>query len=120
MSPGPAVRVERSGGRSLVECQSRVGTIEDALELVSLCIENGADRLLCEARQLPEAFFDLRSGFAGEFLQKLQNYGIRFAAILPDSERQGPRFQELLLEANRGNDFRTFERREDAEDWLSK
>jgi hypothetical protein len=62
--------------------------------------------VLLEAEQLPPAFFDLRSGFAGEFLQKLQNYQLRVAAVFPTDGEDGNRFREFMAEATLGRTFR--------------
>lgn len=91
----------------------------EALELVAACGENGTDRLMLHAGNLTEDFYRLRTGLAGEILQKFGNYRIRVAAVLtPELVNQG-RFREMVLEANRGNEFRVFYNREAAERWLT-
>jgi hypothetical protein len=109
--------VERSG-RRFVEWIEPVEHVEDAVDLIEACFEHEAPRLLLDARMLPEAFFDLRSRFAGEFIQKLQTYGLRLALVLPDDESHGERFREFVREARRGRGFRTFGTRDEAEGWL--
>jgi hypothetical protein len=108
---------ERDGAR-ILECADAIGP-RDALELVVACLEHDATRLLVESRFLPPEFFDLKTGFAGELLQKMQNYGIRLAGVFPSEEGSGERFRELLREARRGRGFRAFAAREDAEVWLA-
>jgi hypothetical protein len=66
----------------------------------------GADWLaLHESRIAPE-FFDLRTGIAGEVLQKFVNYRVKFA-ILGDISRYTDRSESLralVRESNRGRD----------------
>jgi Domain of unknown function (DUF4180) len=97
------------------ECAGSIRQPTDVLEWVA----SGSDALLVEAHQLPPEFFDLRTGFAGELLQKIQNYGLRVAAVFPSEEGYTQRFKEFLLEARRGPRFRAFAAREDAERWLA-
>ncbi len=110
-------KVERGGVR-FVECVEPIAQVSEVLELVAGCIEHDATGVLIESRMLPPEFFDLRSGFAGEFLQKLVNYGLRLAAVFPNEAAYGERFREFLVEAKRGRSFRSFSERADAEAWL--
>jgi PadR family transcriptional regulator, regulatory protein AphA len=91
----------------------------EALDLVAACGENGTERLLLYAANLPDGFYRLHSGLAGCILQKFSTYRMRVAAVLtPELVNQG-RFREMVLEANRGNQFRVFYSREAAEAWLA-
>jgi hypothetical protein len=112
------VAIERSGQR-LLECVELLPRASEALELVSLCHEHDSNRVLIESHTLPAEFFDLRTGLAGEILQKLVNYHVRLAGVFPSESDYNPRFRELLLEAKRGKSFRSFAAREDAEAWLA-
>ena len=109
---------DRDGVR-IVECVDSITAVGDALALISTCLEQGAARVLLESRTLPAAFFDLRSGFAGEFLQKFQNYHMRLAAVFPSQTEYNERFREFLSEARRGRTFRVFAGRSEAEAWLT-
>jgi hypothetical protein len=106
-------------GVRIVECVDSITRIEDAMDLVAACFEHDAERVLLESRVLPAAFFDLSSGFAGEFLQKFSNYRIRLAAVFPSEDGYSDRFREFLLEARRGSHFRVFASRSEAETWLT-
>jgi Domain of unknown function (DUF4180) len=88
------------------------------LAAVVRCIEHGARGLLFDRGALPSEFFDLRSGVAGELVQKLVNYGLRLAAVVPDLEQRPLRFREFALEANRGRQLRFCATREEAIAWL--
>ena len=83
------------------------------------CIEHGSRALLLDRSALPAAFFDLSTGVAGEFVQKLTNYGVRMAAVVPDLAAHPPRFREFAREANTGRQFRFCATREAAIDWLT-
>ena len=108
-------------GQSFLETVPGSGQLlsaADALDLVATCGENGTQRLMLHASNLPKTFFDLKSGLLGAALLKFSNYRITIAAVLtPELVGQG-HFSEFVLETNRGKQFRIFYERQAAEDWL--
>lgn len=110
--------VHELGGVRVVECLGAIGSTSDALALISACIEHDSTRLLLEDRHLPAAFFELRSGFAGEFIQKIVNYRMQLAVVFTDVPSHGERFEQFVSEARRGRDFRAFDERVEALAWL--
>lgn len=90
----------------------------DPADVVVRCIENSGPALLLDSDALPPEFFDLSSGVAGELLHKLGNYRLRLAAVVPDPSVHSARFQDFHRESNRGRQFRFFETRQEAIDWL--
>ncbi len=77
-----------------------------------------ADGLILIAKELPQTFFDLRTGFAGELFQKLVNYQIRSVLVLPDFNAYGQRFSELAYEHQAHPQIRFVRTMEEAWDWL--
>lgn len=110
--------VERAGSR-IVVCDGAIAAVDEALQLIGACFEHDSHRILIDAKDLPAAFFELRSRFAGEFIQKLANYRLRVAAYFESGPERSERFEEFLREAKRGHDFRAFTNREEAEIWLA-
>ena len=90
----------------------------DPIAAVTLCIESGAGSLLLDRDSMPAAFFDLSTGVAGALVQRLTNYGIRVAAVVPDRASHSRAFQQFAAEADRGSLFRFFATREQAVRWL--
>jgi len=90
----------------------------DPAAVVAGCIESGAHALLVDRAALPDTFFDLSSGVAGELLHRLSVHGIRMAGVVPDPAAHSQPFQDFLRETNRGSQFRFFIDREDAVRWL--
>ena len=105
----------------IIECFPDEGSINseaDALDLVAACGEYLTPFLLLHDGVLPEAFFHLSTGLAGSILLKFSNYRLKVAAVFsPENIRQG-KFEEFVLETNRGKDFRTFPEAQAAKDWL--
>lgn len=86
--------------------------------VLEACFERDAQAVLIDRDALPEAFFDLRTGMAGELAQHLTLYGVRLACVVPDLSAQPQRFVEYARESNRGSHIRFFESRAEAEAWL--
>ena len=71
---------------------------QDALTLVA---ESGCERVILARENLHPDFFDLRTGLAGEVLQKFVIYGLRLA-IVGDFRHVGSRsLRALIHESNR-------------------
>ena len=92
-------------------------TEHDALDLITACFENNIHLLMLHAEALPDDFFKLKTGLAGQVLQKFINYQVKVAVILT-SELKIEKFKELLNESNKGNDFRVYSNIDEAESWL--
>lgn len=112
--------VEKSNKR-YIECfsvESPLHTEQDALDLVALCGENDTNLLMLNAVVLSEDFFKLKTGVAGKILQKFVNYHVKTAVIITGEIKIKGKFKELIMESNRGNDFRVFNNTSEAENWL--
>ncbi|MDU2241507.1 MAG: DUF4180 domain-containing protein [Paenibacillus sp.] len=96
-----------------------IATGKDAIRLIEACIEHNAGLLAVHAEALSEDFFKLRTGVAGEILQKFVNFSLRAAIVAADGSLIKGRMKELLAESNRGNAFRVFATQAEAENWLA-
>jgi hypothetical protein len=75
--------------------------------------------LVVSESDLSPTFFDLKSGFAGEVLQKFVNYKARLAIILSDQNAYGERFSELAQEHRNHPSVRFFATAAEAHGWLA-
>ncbi len=77
-------------------------TLLDVLEEVFAA---GASTLAVPCDRLDPAFFDLRSGVAGEIVQKFVTYRIRLVIVgpLPSSAQQSAAFAAFVRESNQGS-----------------
>ena len=81
----------------------RIATVQDALDLIGGAISQ-AEVVAVPATQLDDAFFTLRTGLAGEIMQKFVNYQLRLV-IIGDLSRHLESSSALLAlvhESNRG------------------
>ena len=93
---------------------------EEATDFISKCWENDTNYLVFYDKALSDDFFNLKTRLAGMVLQKFMNYKIKVGVIIEDEDRLNDRFREMILESNKGNDFRTFKDITEAENWLLK
>lgn len=91
---------------------------QDALDLIAACMGNDTYVLMLHMEALTDDFFKLRTGLAGNILQKFVNYGVKVAVVIADNQRVKGKFKELLAESNKGNSFRVFATKNEAENWL--
>lgn len=77
-------------------------------------------KLLLYQSNLNPDFFDLSSGLAGEVLQKLVTYQVKTAFVVDTSTIKSERFKELITESNNYDDYRFFENKDDAVNWLQE
>ncbi len=97
------------------------GTLDSeaaALEALQLCAEAQTDRVLIPGERLTAAFFDLRTGTAGDILRKFSTYRVAAAAVVSADQIGRGKFYEFTLETNRGRSFRVFDSKEAALEWL--
>jgi len=81
-----------------------IRTPQDALDrMVTAQYDRGCDTLIVYRESLPEAFFDLKTGLAGEILQKFSNYRMRLAIVGDCDGYPGGALRAFIRECNRGD-----------------
>jgi hypothetical protein len=117
-----SIEVAATGGRTIVAGRTGEPLLRmptDVVDLIGACFEHGARSVLLYAENLPERFFDLSSGEAGEILQKLRTYRMRLAVVAPEERvLMTARFREMEREERLAGDFRLFEDEQSAREWL--
>jgi len=89
----------------------------DISAALNASVENGG--LLLDEKHLSAEFFDLRTGLAGEVLQKFTNYRARLAIVVADASAYGSRFSELIYEHRTHKSVRFFSSEQLARQWLT-
>jgi hypothetical protein len=90
----------RKGGLSLCILgeEERILALGDFLDLLVNC---PTSTLVLNKGDLAEAFFDLRSGLAGEFLQKISNYRKRLVVLGEYGDIASASLRDFIYESNR-------------------
>ena len=97
-----------------------MSTENDALDLVSLSSEFDTGLLMIHYDVLSEDFFNLKTKAAGNMIQKFVNYSIKVVVVLPAELILKGSFKKMYTETNRGNHFRMYQDKDEAEKWLIK
>ncbi|MFW6120130.1 MAG: DUF4180 domain-containing protein [Petrotogales bacterium] len=80
-----------------------IKSAQDALDLFSDAVYEGCNNFIVYKENLSEDFFDLKTGLAGEILQKFSNYRMRLAIIGDFSKYKSKSLEAFIIESNRGN-----------------
>jgi len=88
---------------AVLDRDEKINSIDDVLDMIGNAYYNGCTSLVVYKESLDESFFDLKTGFAGELLQKFSNYSMKIAIIGDFSEHQSKSLQDFIYECNKGN-----------------
>lgn len=81
-----------------------VNSVQDALDLVmTLSYVHRCNKMILPKQALPASFFDLKTKFAGEVLQKFTNYKMQVAIIGEFNAYSSKSLQDFIRECNRGS-----------------
>src|SRR5688572_26443676 len=78
-----------------------IETAEDGLDLMGNLYYQGFDSIILHEENLTPSFFDLKTGIAGEILQKFSNYRMRLAIIGNFEKYPAQSIQDFISESNR-------------------
>lgn len=76
---------------------------QDALDLIANCYYSGSSKLIFHESHIHPDFFDLKTGLAGNILQKFSNYQAQLAIKGDFSSYTSKSLQDFIRESNRGN-----------------
>lgn len=80
-----------------------VASAQDMLDMIAtIRYQDGCDRILLKKDNIAEDFFDLRTGLAGEVLQKVVNYNAALAIVGDFSGYTSKALQDFIYESNKG------------------
>jgi hypothetical protein len=97
------IKLHQYGELTIAEIQSEIiliREVQDALDLMADCGYKGAYRIILYETNILPYFFDLRTGLAGEILQKFSNYRVKLAIIGDFSEYPGRSLKDFIYESN--------------------
>lgn len=75
---------------------------EVGLDLLGTAYYDGAEILIWPVTSLSPDFFDLRTGFAGEILQKFSNYRMRLIVLGDIPNTNSKALHDFIYECNQG------------------
>jgi hypothetical protein len=97
------INLKKQNGFIIAFLQSdgiEIHSSQDALDVIANLGVMGADRIIISEHNLSKDFFDLKSGLAGEILQKFSNYNVRLSIIGDFKKYSSKSFQDFMRESN--------------------
>ena len=78
-----------------------ITSIQDGLDLLGDLYYQGFDKTIIQRKNITADFFNLKSGIAGEILQKFANYRVRLAIVGDFSQYSGQSINDFIFESNK-------------------
>jgi hypothetical protein len=77
--------------------------IIEVQQFLQMMMNLPADRVILHEKHLHPDFFELRTGLAGEILQKVVNYACRLGIVGDFSKYSSKALRDFIYESNKGN-----------------
>jgi Domain of unknown function (DUF4180) len=78
-----------------------IANFQDGLDLLGDLFFQGFDKIILREKNITSDFFDLKTGIAGEILQKFSNYHVSLAIIGDFSKYQSKSIKDFSYESNK-------------------
>ena len=95
--------VHQSNGKDIVALKENGVVIRNAQEFLDVVMNLPSDRVIIYRENLEEEFFDLRSGLAGEILQKAVNYERQLGIVGDLSKYPSRSLKAFVYESNKSD-----------------
>ncbi|MBU2707064.1 DUF4180 domain-containing protein [Zooshikella marina] len=80
-----------------------INSVQSATDLMGNADYQGASKIIVSEASLGPLFFDLKTGIAGEILQKASNYHKQLAIVGEFEKYNSNALKAFIIECNRGN-----------------
>lgn len=80
-----------------------INNVNDALDLMANVRYQECDKMILRKEQIADNFFELKTGLAGEILQKYTNYQMRVAIVGEFTGYNSKSLNDFIYECNQGN-----------------
>jgi hypothetical protein len=117
------ITITNDNGTGLAQVQPdelTIHSVQDALDLMANCGYQGANRIIVHERNLTPAFFDLKTGVAGEMLQKFSNYDVSLAIVGDFAKYSSKSLRDFIYESNKTGRIHFVGTVEEAKEKLTK
>lgn len=99
------ITIHRNADKKIAEIHSNdllIANVDDGFQImIDLCYQD-FDSIILHEKNITPDFFDLKTGLAGELLQKFTNYKVRLAIIGAFDKYSGQSINAFMVESNRG------------------
>lgn len=88
----------------VIDKSEKIETAQDTLDIMASAQYNhDCTGLIVYKDSLGDSFFDLKTGIAGEILQKFSNYRMKLAIVGDFSSYSSKSLRDFIFESNKGN-----------------
>jgi len=98
------IKITTTGNFKIAELSDpefKLKDIQDITDLLGNSFYLEANCVLLSEENLPESFFELKTGIAGEVLQKFSNYNQRLAIVGDFSKFESKSLRDFIFESNK-------------------
>jgi hypothetical protein len=78
-----------------------IANFQDGLDLLGDLYFQGFDKIILQEKNITPDFFNLKTGIAGEILQKFSNYRVSLAIVGDFSKYQSRSIKDFIFESNK-------------------
>lgn len=78
-----------------------INTTQDAIDIMANCSYQGTRSIIIYEKNIIPDFFDLKTGIAGEILQKFSNYNVKLAIIGDFTKYSSKSLNDFVYESNK-------------------
>src|SRR5690606_15981060 len=99
------IQVHQRPGTAIAEIVSDkvlIHTSEDGLQLMADLYYQGYGEVILHEQNITPEFFDLKTGIAGEILQKFTTYRVRLAIVGDFARYDSKSLRDFVFESNKG------------------
>lgn len=93
--------INGKGIATIASDQLVVNNVDDALDILGNCSYQGAAGIILQEQQITPEFFDLKTGIAGEILQKFSTYQMRLAIVGAFDKYSSKALKDFIYESNK-------------------
>ena len=97
-----------------------INDVQDALDIMANAAYAGAERLIIHEKNIIADFFDLKTGIAGEILQKFSTYNMPLAIVGDFSKYTSKSLRDFIYESNKMGRVNFVQNVEEAKEKLGK
>ena len=97
-----------------------INEVQDALDIMGECSFQGSAKIIVYKKNIAEDFFDLKTGIAGEILQKFSTYRVQLAVVGDFSNYTSKSLSDFIFESNKYGRINFVNSEEEAKKRLTK
>lgn len=94
--------IDNTGIVEVVSGDIVINCVADGIDLIGNVYYRGFDKVILYQENLSADFFDLKTGMAGEILQKFSNYRVQLAIVGHFDGYRSKSLQDFIRESNAG------------------